>query len=82
MQKGNEVARTVHIGANIAGIGELTTLSDNAVPVLRYACLSHLFESVFYVHISQLHARQGMFLWQLQSGIPILLKVWELTKWP
>ncbi|KAG7344035.1 DUF4079 domain containing protein [Nitzschia inconspicua] len=44
MQKGNEVARTVHIGANLAGI--------------------------------------GMFLWQLQSGIPILLKVWELTKWP
>mmetsp|Transcript_9262 Transcript_9262/g.22496 ORF Transcript_9262/g.22496 Transcript_9262/m.22496 type:complete len:298 (-) Transcript_9262:223-1116(-) len=44
MQKGNEVARTVHIGANIGGI--------------------------------------GMFLWQLQSGIPILLKVWEKTSWP
>lgn len=44
MQKGNEVARTVHIGANLGGI--------------------------------------GMFLWQLQSGIPILLKVWEKTSWP
>mmetsp|Transcript_30038 Transcript_30038/g.64364 ORF Transcript_30038/g.64364 Transcript_30038/m.64364 type:complete len:298 (+) Transcript_30038:77-970(+) len=44
MQKGNDVARTVHIGANIGGI--------------------------------------GMFLWQLQSGIPILLKVWEKTNWP
>lgn len=44
MQKGNETARTVHIGANFAGI--------------------------------------GMFLWQLQSGIPILLKVWEKTSWP
>eukprot|EP00532_Pseudo-nitzschia_australis_P003611 CAMPEP_0168195328 /NCGR_PEP_ID=MMETSP0139_2-20121125/19778_1 /TAXON_ID=44445 /ORGANISM="Pseudo-nitzschia australis, Strain 10249 10 AB" /LENGTH=292 /DNA_ID=CAMNT_0008119137 /DNA_START=122 /DNA_END=997 /DNA_ORIENTATION=+ len=38
MQKGNDVARTVHIGANVGGI--------------------------------------GLFLWQLQSGIPILLKVW------
>jgi len=44
MQKGNEVARTVHIGANFGGI--------------------------------------GLFLWQLQSGIPILLKVWEKTSWP
>jgi hypothetical protein len=44
MQKGNETARIVHIGANVAGI--------------------------------------GLFLWQLQSGIPILLKVWELTKFP
>lgn len=24
----------------------------------------------------------GLFLWQLQSGIPILLKVWEKTSWP
>ena len=44
MQKGNETARIVHIGANLSGI--------------------------------------GLFLWQLQSGIPILLKVWELTKFP
>jgi hypothetical protein len=44
MQKGSDLARTVHIGANIAGT--------------------------------------GMFLWQLQSGIPILLKVWEKTSWP
>lgn len=44
MQKGNEVARNVHIGANFGGI--------------------------------------GLFLWQLQSGIPILLKVWEKTSWP
>lgn len=44
MQKGNETARTVHIGANFGGI--------------------------------------GLFLWQLQSGIPILLKVWEKTSWP
>jgi hypothetical protein len=44
MQKGNESARIVHIGANIGGI--------------------------------------GIFLWQLQSGIPILLKVWDLTSWP
>lgn len=44
MQKGNDTARSVHIGANVAGI--------------------------------------GLFLWQLQSGIPILLKVWEKTSWP
>ena len=37
MQKGNDTARTVHIGANISGI--------------------------------------GLFVWQLTSGIPILLKV-------
>jgi len=44
MQKGNDTARTVHIGANLAGI--------------------------------------GLFAWQVTSGIPILLKVVELTKWP
>lgn len=44
MQKGNDTARTVHIGANISGI--------------------------------------GLFVWQLTSGIPILLKVWEKTSWP
>jgi hypothetical protein len=32
MQKGNDVARTVHIGANIVGIGELTTLSARMLP--------------------------------------------------
>lgn len=44
MNKGNESARAVHIGANLGGI--------------------------------------GLFLWQLVSGIPILLKVWEKTNWP
>ncbi|KAL7497399.1 hypothetical protein ACHAWT_008188 [Skeletonema menzelii] len=44
MQKGNDAARTVHIGANLAGI--------------------------------------GLFGWQVVSGVPILLKVVELTKWP
>lgn len=44
MQKGNDTARTIHIGANLAGI--------------------------------------GMFAWQVQSGIPILLKVIEKTSWP
>eukprot|EP00522_Entomoneis_paludosa_P002632 CAMPEP_0172472030 /NCGR_PEP_ID=MMETSP1065-20121228/68120_1 /TAXON_ID=265537 /ORGANISM="Amphiprora paludosa, Strain CCMP125" /LENGTH=44 /DNA_ID= /DNA_START= /DNA_END= /DNA_ORIENTATION= len=44
MQKGDETARTVHIGANVATL--------------------------------------GLFAWQVQSGIPILLKVWDLTKWP
>lgn len=44
MQRGSETARTIHIGANLAGI--------------------------------------GFFLWQVQSGIPILLKVWEKTQWP
>mmetsp|Transcript_20989 Transcript_20989/g.58403 ORF Transcript_20989/g.58403 Transcript_20989/m.58403 type:complete len:296 (-) Transcript_20989:129-1016(-) len=44
MQKGDETARKVHIGANVAGI--------------------------------------GMFGWQVVSGIPILLKVWEKTQWP
>ena len=44
MQKGNDAARAVHIGANVAGI--------------------------------------GMFAWQVTSGIPILLKVVELTHWP
>jgi len=44
MQKGNDTARTVHIGANLGGIGLLA--------------------------------------WQVQSGIPILLKVWEKTSWP
>ena len=44
MQKGNDTARTVHIGANVAGI--------------------------------------GLFAWQVTSGIPILLKVVEFTKWP
>ena len=44
MQKGNDTARSMHIGANVAGI--------------------------------------GLFGWQVVSGIPILQKVWELTKWP
>ena len=44
MQKGNDTARTIHIGANLGGI--------------------------------------GLFAWQVQSGIPILLKVWEKTSWP
>eukprot|EP00579_Thalassiosira_antarctica_P000474 CAMPEP_0201867216 /NCGR_PEP_ID=MMETSP0902-20130614/1532_1 /ASSEMBLY_ACC=CAM_ASM_000551 /TAXON_ID=420261 /ORGANISM="Thalassiosira antarctica, Strain CCMP982" /LENGTH=300 /DNA_ID=CAMNT_0048392341 /DNA_START=39 /DNA_END=941 /DNA_ORIENTATION=+ len=44
MQKGNDTARTVHIGANLAGI--------------------------------------GLFVWQITSGIPILFKVLEFTKWP
>jgi hypothetical protein len=44
MQKGNDLARSVHIGANVAGI--------------------------------------GLFAWQVSSGLPILFKVWELTKWP
>eukprot|EP00580_Thalassiosira_gravida_P007757 CAMPEP_0201625902 /NCGR_PEP_ID=MMETSP0493-20130528/1517_1 /ASSEMBLY_ACC=CAM_ASM_000838 /TAXON_ID=420259 /ORGANISM="Thalassiosira gravida, Strain GMp14c1" /LENGTH=304 /DNA_ID=CAMNT_0048095945 /DNA_START=77 /DNA_END=991 /DNA_ORIENTATION=+ len=44
MQKGNDTARTVHIGANLVGI--------------------------------------GLFAWQVTSGIPILFKVLEFTKWP
>lgn len=44
MQKGNDLARSVHIGANAAGI--------------------------------------AMFAWQVSSGLPILFKVIELTKWP
>jgi len=44
MQKGSESARSLHIAANIIGM--------------------------------------GLFAWQVTSGIPILLKVWELTKWP
>lgn len=44
MQKGNDTARSIHIGANALGI--------------------------------------AMFAWQVQSGIPILLKVWEKTSWP
>jgi Protein of unknown function (DUF4079) len=44
MQKGNDLARSVHIGANAAGI--------------------------------------AMFAWQVSSGLPILFKVVELTKWP
>lgn len=44
MQKGSDLARSVHIGANAAGI--------------------------------------AMFAWQVSSGLPILFKVIELTKWP
>ena len=44
MQKGSDTARTVHIGANVAGT--------------------------------------SLFAWQVVSGIPILLKVWENTQWP
>lgn len=44
MQKGDDTARAVHIGANLAGI--------------------------------------AMFVWQVTSGLPILFKVVELTKWP
>jgi Protein of unknown function (DUF4079) len=44
MQKGSDTARTVHIGANLAGI--------------------------------------GLFGWQVVSGIPILQKVIENTRWP
>jgi hypothetical protein len=44
MQKGNDTARSLHIGANVIGM--------------------------------------ALFAWQVTSGIPILLKVWELTKWP
>jgi hypothetical protein len=44
MQKGSDTARSIHIGANVAGI--------------------------------------AIFAWQVQSGIPILMKVLEFTKWP
>lgn len=44
MQKGNDTARSIHIAANVSGM--------------------------------------GLFAWQIVSGIPILTKVWELTKWP
>jgi len=44
MIKGNDTARSVHIGANVVGL--------------------------------------GLFAWQVVSGIPILLKVIENTKWP
>jgi hypothetical protein len=44
MQKGNDTARTIHIGANILGT--------------------------------------SLFAWQVVSGVPILLKVWEKTQWP
>mmetsp|Transcript_25723 Transcript_25723/g.54709 ORF Transcript_25723/g.54709 Transcript_25723/m.54709 type:complete len:301 (-) Transcript_25723:383-1285(-) len=44
MQKGSDTARTVHIGANLTGI--------------------------------------GLFVWQVTTGIPILFKVIEFTKWP
>ena len=44
MQKGSDTARTIHIGANLAGV--------------------------------------GLFVWQVVSGVPILLKVLEFTKWP
>jgi len=44
MQKGNDTARTIHISANLAGI--------------------------------------GLFAWQVTTGLPILYKVVELTKWP
>lgn len=44
MQKGNDAARAVHVGANLAGI--------------------------------------GLFAWQVTTGLPILFKVLELTKWP
>jgi hypothetical protein len=44
MQKGNDTARYVHIGANLSGI--------------------------------------GLFVWQVTTGVPILLKVLEFTKWP
>jgi len=44
MQKGNDTARTVHIAANVGGI--------------------------------------GLFIWQIVSGIPIVFKVIEFTKWP
>jgi len=44
MQRGNDTARTIHIAANLGGI--------------------------------------GLFAWQVVSGVPIMLKVIELTKWP
>lgn len=44
MQKGNDTARSIHIAANVGGM--------------------------------------GLFAWQIVSGIPILTKVYELTKWP
>ena len=44
MQKGNDTARTIHIGANTVMI--------------------------------------GFFVWQVVTGIPILLKVIEKTSWP
>lgn len=44
MQRGNDTARTIHIAANLGGI--------------------------------------GLFAWQVVSGVPILFKVIEFTKWP
>jgi len=34
------------------------------------------------LHIGFNALGMGLFAWQVQSGIPILLKVYELTKWP
>jgi len=34
------------------------------------------------VHIGANISAIGLFLWQVQSGIPILLKVWGKTSWP
>ena len=34
------------------------------------------------LHISANVIGMSLFAWQVQSGIPILTKVWELTKWP
>lgn len=44
MQKGNDTARSIHIIANVSGM--------------------------------------GLFVWQVVTGFPILLKVNELTHWP
>jgi hypothetical protein len=44
MQKGNDTARSIHIGSNVLGM--------------------------------------GLFAWQVTSGLPILFKVIEFTKWP
>jgi Protein of unknown function (DUF4079) len=44
MIKGSDTARTIHIGANLAGL--------------------------------------SLFLWQVATGIPILLSVIEKTRWP
>ena len=80
MQKGNDVARTVHIGklyhSTIKLVGKLSLSGISSKLMLSTLVYCSLF--IPGANFGGI----GLFLWQLQSGIPILLKVWEKTSWP
>lgn len=60
-----------------AGLVALWALAVAAIPQMQKGS-----DTARYVHIGANVSGIALFAWQVQSGIPILLKVIEFTKWP